>query len=369
MIGGLFNKTQWPIGLEFASHAMRAFQLAWEERRWKVVGAATAAFPDEMPADEAERQDVLLSLLEGMLASGQFQGNQVVSCLQPSEMQYKNLRIPPMPASELMQAVRWEATDRLKIDAGHEVQFFDAGEVRQAEETRREILLLAAPTRAIEQHVALIQKAGLAPIAIDAAPAALGRWAAAMDPDPEASQCVLDIDVDSSGVLIARQGRVLFYKPIEIGTANVDEAIAGHLNVSLSDARDLRRSRALRMGDESAHDGIPNQKQVDNAISDALRGPLMELSREIALCLRYYGVTFRGRRPEALQVVGELAHEPLLNELLPSSAGLSVAADASRSVLNWPDALHGAAVQGPVFALAAGLSMRSRDAHLEKGAA
>ncbi|MEX2216451.1 MAG: pilus assembly protein PilM [Phycisphaeraceae bacterium] len=368
MFGGWLDKSRWPIGLEIASHALRAVQLAWDDRKWKVLSAATAPFPAEMPTDETERQATLQRLLEQLLSAGEFQGNQVVSCLPPSAMQYKNLRLPPMPANELNKAVQWEATDRLKFDSQYQIQHFDAGEVRQGEETRREILLLAAPVRAIEQHVTMLQSAGLEPVAIDAAPAALARWAAAMDPDPEATQCVLSIDTDVSNVLIARQGRVLFFKPIELGTLQVDEAIATHLSLSLIDARDLRRTRASAISG-SATEGGPDQQHISRAIGDALRGPLMELSREIGLCLRYYGVTFRGRRPEDLQIVGELANEPLLAELLPSAAGLAVATDVSRDYIDWPQSLEDAARQAPQLALAAGLSMRSKDTAANKGAA
>ncbi len=100
MFGGWLEKSRWPIGLEVASHSLRALQLAWDGRKWKALGAAAVPFPAEMPADENERQTVLLRLLQQLLSTGGFQGQQVVSCLQPKVMQYKNLRLPPMPANE-----------------------------------------------------------------------------------------------------------------------------------------------------------------------------------------------------------------------------------------------------------------------------
>ena len=47
----------------------------------------------------------------------------------------------------------------------------------------------------------------------------------------------------------------------------------------------------------------------------------LELANEAALCLRYYTVTFRGRRPEAVIASGDEAREPGLSEALGSALG------------------------------------------------
>jgi hypothetical protein len=51
-----------------------------------------------------------------------------------------------------------------------------------------------------------------------------------------------------------------------------------------------------------------------------------ELGREIALCLRYYSVTFRGQRPQKLKLLGGEAADPLLLGVLNASLGIPVEA-------------------------------------------
>src|SRR5690606_9688168 len=53
-----------------------------------------------------------------------------------------------------------------------------------------------------------------------------------------------------------------------------------------------------------------------------------ELGREIALCLRYYTVTFRGHRPSSVRVVGgEACDTPLIQQL---ASGLPIPVESWR---------------------------------------
>jgi hypothetical protein len=53
-------------------------------------------------------------------------------------------------------------------------------------------------------------------------------------------------------------------------------------------------------------------------VHDALRAEVEALGREIALCLRYCSVTFRGLRPHSAVVVGGQAYDPAIVKLLGS---------------------------------------------------
>ena len=55
---------------------------------------------------------------------------------------------------------------------------------------------------------------------------------------------------------------------------------------------------------------------------DAIRGDVEELAREIALCLRYCSVTFRGLRPKEVTLTGGQAYDSAMVRLLSEQLGV-----------------------------------------------
>ena len=96
----------------------------------------------------------------------------------------------------------------------------------------------------------------------------------------------------------------MFIKYIDVGGRHFDEAVARHLKLSLGDAAALRRRNA----DRPATDRDP---EIARGVGDAVRPVLERLSQQLALCLRYYSVTFRGQPPERVVLGGGKATETL----------------------------------------------------------
>jgi type IV pilus assembly protein PilM len=278
---------------------------------------------------------------------------------------YKNMRFPTMPQSELDQAVRWEARQRLtRADEPITVQYIDAGAVFQGDERRREVVVMAAETAALEQHLQCLKQAGFKPLAIDAPPAALPRCVDAMNHDPhaDATQVILDVGAHTSKVLIARRGYVRFFKLIDIGGQRLTEAVADHLGLDASEALDLRRQLIYppTTGDgPAAH--ASESARIQRPVYEAIRPVIDELGRELGLCLRYYSVTFRGRRPEQVALVGGEARQDWLAPMLADAAGVAVT-----TIDPIDEVRHSQAKQtfdaGPnaEWAVAAGLSLRGQ---------
>ncbi len=361
------EKSRCPIGLEVGGKMVRALQLARRGDGYRVMSAGCSVLPGELPASGKDRDDAVEAAVRQVLGQGEFFGKQVVSCLPAHQIQYKNLRLPRMPHEELSAAVEWEATDRLQLGADQAVvQFFNAGEVRQGDELRQEVILMAAPLALIEDHARMLLRCGLHPTAIDAVPSALSRALSnPVDAGADAAaQFILDVGHSTSKVLAARQGKVLFFKLIELGGGKFDQTVAARLGVSVAEAGELRR-RLMRQGAEGEGDqpmfGSSRRESIDRAVQEALRPLYSELATEVGLCLRYYSVTFRGRRPECLHMAGGESCEATLMKVLEEELKVSVQAAcplqdadlAQLSLLSGDKSPHHAA-----WAVCAGLSMR-----------
>jgi Tfp pilus assembly PilM family ATPase len=122
-----------------------------------------------------------------------------------------------------------------------------------------------------------------------------------------------------------------FFKTIEIGGRALNEAVARKLEISPDEARDLRRRVALEAAAAGQPPASPAEPggtcangAVRQAVFDATRGLIDELAREVALCLRYHSVTFRGHRPAKVRLIGGEAVDPLVLSILGGALPIAV---------------------------------------------
>ena len=231
-----------------------------------------------------------------------------------------------MPESQLEDTVFTEARSKFPFEIEEAVlNFMVAGEVRHGEDARLEVLLFAAPKAAIEAHVARLHAMGLMPASLDAQHCALfrtfERYLRRKDDKDE-----VNVFVDMGGttkVIITRGRDILFIKNINRGAISFNQAVASHLNLSPAEASALRR-RVLKGSKEGSAGGDASDREVQQALFDAIRPEIEELADEINRCLRYHGVTFRGDRPAHVTFIGGETHEGGIPEMLGKRIGLPV---------------------------------------------
>jgi len=144
--------------------------------------------------------------------------------------------------------------------------------------------------------------------------------------DRELTAVFVDVGSHFTTVVFGRGGEISFVKQIPIGGEGFVQQVAAKLGISISEAETLRESLRTESGFSSlkpdAKDG-PSQEGERNmdastrhAVSDAVTSVAEDLAREVALCLRYYTVTFRGKRVERAVFAGGGAYEDILLNVL-----------------------------------------------------
>ena len=102
-----------------------------------------------------------------------------------------------------------------------------------------------------------------------------------------------------------------------------ERAVAKQLDLDYIEAKELRR----RIMTGAHADNEPERPDgggdnINWTIHDAVRGEAEALANEIALCLRYCLVTFRGLRPDRATVTGGQAYDAVLLDLLAKNLGV-----------------------------------------------
>jgi type IV pilus assembly protein PilM len=315
----LFHSGLCPIGIDVGTHALRMVQFRPSAQGLRLQAACRIEL-DSLDPGSAGVARVAAAVRHG-LSGKDFRGRNVVLALPVSCVHSKSVRLPQMPDSDLHQALQWEARDRFGFDIGNgsgQLVWFRAGEVRRGTEVKDEILLFAVEGDVLNDYIQSLTDLGLRLAAIDLGPCAIYRAVRRTGDGiaPPALSAILDIGQAGSQFFIVRGEELVFYKHIEIGGKTLNEAVAAKLGITVPEALQWR----TRMLTQSAEDAAP----LTQAVADAMRAPLEELARELDMCLRYYVVTFRGSRPDALAVVGRQAGEAQWRDTLAAALGLPV---------------------------------------------
>jgi len=361
---GRLSSSTGVIGVDFGSCGVKLLQLRESDGRLSVVGAAIVDTPVADPAEmDLERFGEHLQVA---VAAAGFTGRRCVVSLARGDVRTQSVRLPPMPETELRQAVGWEAAQRFELERNAmEVDYVRTGASLQSSEGREEVFIVAAPHATLHARLDPVLAAGLRPIAVDADFAALARTFSRQcrrETDQVHVRVVVEVGASGAVAMILRGGLIAFCKPIAIGGDRFNQAVAEHLQLDIESAAELRMARLNAvLGIDAAAE--PPDRATHRAVFEAVRPLMDELVQEVVLCIRYFGVTFRGHPPDRIILTGGDGLEPQLDNMLNQACKISVVrddeVDTIRSLAE-PLRAKLSRTTGPPsrWATAAGLSLR-----------
>lgn len=279
------------------------------------------------------------------MTTGRFTGRQCVVALPREDIHLQSLRLPSMPDGDLREAASWEVAQRLGKDRSEiQIDFIRTGARSTAtgaaaatggSETREELLIAAADHATLARRLSPLLIAGLRPVAVDLSFTAIARTLSRhlrRAADLNVVRAVLDIEPSGSMLMILRGDQVAFAKQLAVGGRQFDQAVADHLQMDIAAAHQLRMAHSRADAPASGGGGQGDTRrqhdsQTERAIFDAVRPLFNDLIKEVTLCLRYFGVTFRGHPPDRLILTGSASHEPRFSETLSRACSIEVGYD------------------------------------------
>ncbi len=311
-----------PIGLDCGSSGAKAIQLRRFRGALSVVAAARINAPENL-ADPAARAKALAQGVARRLDTAGFVGRQCVLAIDDKLVRTRSVRLPILSDLETDKAVRVDGAQRLGFDSPDaEIGWLRAGQVRQGDELREEVILAGASHHDVGIVVDALLEQNITPVAVEpsflALARAIGRFYRRQD-DQRHMRIVVDVGWSTSTVIALRGASVAFVKQLDFGGQLLDDAAAQRLNLDLESIAALRRDRQRAVTEDPS---ITIDPRIDRAIFDAVRPTIADLAHEISLCVRYLLVTFRGDRPQEILLVGGEAAEPRLAEVIQETTDI-----------------------------------------------
>jgi len=330
MISWILNtRNNRPIGLDIGHHNIRMIQMCVNDDNVRVFAAQSTQIPTDIKDVPQKKGQFLISAIGEMLNKGRFSGREVVSCLSNAHLKITSFRVSEKKDEEIEQALKREAQQRFGLDPQTDtIEHMVAGSVQQGDTMKRELIMFAAEQKAINNHIQLLEEAGLRPVAIDVTPCALFRcYSRLLRRQEDKEETIVFVDVGSrfTTVVFGRGKEISFIKQIPVGGEKFNREIASKLGISVDEAQMLRHKLQVKKTKEkievrkeqnNTRDDNPIDPSSRQAIVDAIGSVAEELAREISLCFIYYSVTFRGKRVGRVIFSGGEARENILLSIL-----------------------------------------------------
>lgn len=310
------RKKAYPIGVDLGSASLKMVQLTEMEGGLGLVAAAKEDVPSYVQGHATALQEWYVKTVKEMLSDKPFKGRQVVTCLPAREMLVQHLRVAKMGEKELEKALPWEAQGKVPFDIHQALlRHVVACEVYEGDESKLEVILMAASNHVVRQHLQLVERTKVETREISVEPNALVNcFAHLLDQKSEqpAATMFVDLGHHCTKVVVTRGTELAFCRTISIAAEHFRRAISDKLAVNYAAACDLYRqvcqtSAAVQVPDGSASDAVMSdggaatatleaETAVDTnqikAANAAAEPTLQYLCDEIKSCVRYHNLIF-----------------------------------------------------------------------------
>jgi type IV pilus assembly protein PilM len=366
------KRTLLPIGIHLTADAVHMAQLDQGDGSVQMVSRANRYFApvasppparrsddgnDENPSGVVDQphHEESLEFVRQKLATDGFRGNEAVISLPSEHLVIQHVRLPPAQPEEVVAALPGELQGKLPFDPKDAVvRHIVAGMVTENNETKQDVIVLAALRVVIEKQVSALTKLGLHVIGVGAEPCAMSyaytyassRLPATQEGPP--SLMVVFIGPQLTQVAIVRGQEINFVKGVEQGSNQLTAAIAKSRGTTIAEAAALRQKWAESSSPETLQEAVETYNSV--------RWGLEHFVDEIQSCVRYHASLARGTRMDRLYFVGPQARDAALVKVLSSQLGVPCAVGDPVGVVTGAKA---AAPAEPELAVAIGLSLFS----------
>ncbi|HUW20813.1 MAG TPA: pilus assembly protein PilM [Sedimentisphaerales bacterium] len=388
------TRGQRPIGLDIGHNSLKMIQLAVNRGHISVLAASKVRIDPHLNGDPEERRRFVVSAIKKILREGKFRGRDVVSCLPNGSLKITSLRLAEAKSEEIEQALRKEVAQRFGLDPDEDaIHYVLAGDVRQGDEVKNELIVFAADNESIKSHIAVLAEAGLRLAGIDSVPCALFRSYERLlqrQEDKERTAVFVDIGSRFTTVVFGRGPKITFVKQIPIGGQDFNEEIATRLDIDAREAEMLRSKLRMERAKNEERGlwvccpdvtGRQDSRNADTTevcletvdastrqvVDDAVSAVAERLAREISLCFKYYTVTFRGKQVERAVLSGGEAYERILLNVLGQHLGVRIEVAEPLKGFDMTDSDFDSDRRGLLceWAVAVGLSLKGWNGDLE----
>lgn len=364
----LFGKDR-VIGIDVGSALIKIVELDSSPHGWRLSRGVVHPTPPESCHDGmVTNTEAVVEAIKDALRGADIQATGAVAAVSGSQVLVRQVQVPKMPESILRKSIRFEAAKYISASVDDSIVEFEVLDANISD-GQMQIMLVAAPRDLVESRVAVIEGVGLEPLVVDVEAFALSRSLIEFSTDTSRAGetiALVDMGAGHTDLNIVAGGHFALTRNIPIAGSNLTQAIRSLTGCGDAEAEALKKR--LRIGPILADSEGPPDESLQKA-ARAIQPLMDELLREIRRSLHYYQSQFPEGTAQAvvnrLLLTGGTSRLIGLPEYISAKLGISATlinllgdGTIDRGSLTEEDAEF----EGPLFAVAAGLSLKGQTA-------
>jgi type IV pilus assembly protein PilM len=302
----MFGGSKSIIGLDIGSHSIKAVEVSRSGTTLALTGVGQA---------RVTAPDRLMEAIAEAFAAGGFKSRRVVTAVSGRSVIVRYVPMMNVADSELRQAVAYEADKYIPFEVDEVV--LDCQKVEDgsapAPGGQIKVLLVAVKRSVIDEHVAMIQKAGLTPVVVDCDYFALGNAfearALRLGQEDTTVRALLDVGAAKTSINIMRGHTSHFTRDFYVAGNDVTETLAKRFGESPEDVEHMKEDPG----------------QALESMKEAFSSVLEDIGSEVRLSFDYYENQFDQQVQEVYLSGGSVLFpdaDKMLSEVLGLEAKL-----------------------------------------------
>lgn len=243
---GLFGRKRSSIGLDIGSGFVKVVEVDHSGDQPEVVRVAMRPLlPDAIVEGEIMDYGLVADTVRGLFQETGLKGADVVTAVGGHDVIIKKIEMDRMKESDAREVIRWEAEQHVPFDIKSvEIDFqilnpHDDG-------LQMEVLLVAAKRELVDNKVALLQDAGVAPRVIDVDAFALHNAFEHNYPDHrDGIVALVNVGHETTNVNILENGVPILTRDISFGSRKIREDLQRERGLTAEQAEDVVQAREM----------------------------------------------------------------------------------------------------------------------------
>jgi type IV pilus assembly protein PilM len=323
------------LGVDVGSYSIKVVEYQRGLREGRFTRCAEAQLPVKPSPDD------VAAVLTHLLKEQGFSLDCPVTAIPGTRVTQRHFRLP-FTGKQVPGAVRFEVEESVPVPIDRMILTHDGASVRAGE---TDVLAILTPRTEIEQHLALVRRAGVEPRHLEIEGAVLANFARFLELG-DTPRIFLDIGHSKTQLCLVARNKPLLLRAIPIAGHHFTEAIAEELSLGYDDAEEHKHEHGLF----KAASHTPSSLRVGVLLDQLVRESLRTLQALVS-------DSVNPTAPAEIVLVGGSAALPGLDQYFGERMGLPC------RTLAVPNAVVGIGPLGDgrvhVFAHAAALALRS----------
>lgn len=267
----MFKRNKTLLGLDIGTHSIKAVEMTTAGEGFCITG-----YGQMDVASEDSKKDVIREIIH----RGGFKTKRVVTAVSGRSVIVRYVSMLPMSDENLKNAIRFEADKYIPFEIDEVVldcqRLDNVGNQESSQEMK--VLLVAVKRSLVDEHISLLDRAGLTPVIIDVDSFALGNafelnnLLSPRVEDKDKVIALIDIGANKTNINIIKGNISYFTREIYLAGNDFTDAISKRLGMSFEEAEALKK----------------NPENRTDEVSESVNPSIDDLANEIHLSFDYF---------------------------------------------------------------------------------